>query len=153
MKEVVLAFVIALVIGAAINGWNGAGSDANPSPQEKANPAELAGGDASLIHETTDADWTKDVTQSSQPVLVDFYIENCAPCKEMTPVVAKVASDFAGKVKVYRVDAQANGSAARECSVQTIPTFVILKDGKVADFYTGIVPYKALHDAVAKVAG
>jgi thioredoxin 1 len=82
--------------------------------------------------------------------LVDFYTQTCAPCKEMAPVVEQVAADFGDKVKVFRVDIDANPRVAAQYSVNTLPMFIVYKDGKRGEAFTGIVPKEILAQTLNK---
>src|SRR6185437_6287077 len=139
MKEAIVSFLVALVIGAGINGLAGAGLLSNPSPMEKpANPAQgTSDGDASLVAETGDSSWSTDVASSSTPVFVDFYEDGCQPCKEMEPVITKLASEYKGKVKFLKVNAMQAPATISRYSVQALPTFMVFKDGKTVDSYMG----------------
>ena len=153
MKEAIVAFCVALVIGAAINGWMGAGSNASPSPEEHQQATSPAAADVSSMSETNEGSWDTDVLQAQTPVLVDFYGDNCPPCIQMTPVLAKLASEYQGKVRFVRINVENNPAACARYNVQTMPTFVLFKGGKVADSYTGIVPEEALKQAIDKALG
>jgi thioredoxin len=156
MKEAIFSFLIALVIGAGINGLVGAGLLANPSPMEKpANAGPSVGatdGDASLVAETGDSSWNSDVVSSSTPVFVDFYEDGCQPCKEMEPVISKLANEYKGKVKFLKVNAMQAPATISRYSVQALPTFYVFKDGKTVDSYMGIVPYSVLKGVMDRVS-
>ncbi len=72
----------------------------------------------------------KEVLESDLPVLVDFYADWCGPCKMMSPVVAKLAEALDGKVKVGKCNVDDNGAIAAKYNVQSIPNFVIIKNGQ-----------------------
>jgi thioredoxin 1 len=154
MKEVIFIFLFALVVGSAINGFAGAGGagSANPSPQEQ----QASGGTqgtTDAVAETSDATWNADVVQSQTPVLVYFYAEWCGPCKQMAPIVSKLAANYQGKVKFLRVDIDKNPSVTGQNNVQSIPTFLIFNGGKLVDSYNGAVPEGLLKGAVDKTLG
>lgn len=88
-----------------------------------------------------------DVLQASEPVVVDFYAEWCGPCRMMTPVVEQLASEFAGKVVMGKLDVDANQEIAIRYGVMGIPTLGLFRDGKMIDrligFPGGKAPIKA----------
>ena len=88
----------------------------------------------------------KEVLESKEPVLVDFYADWCGPCKMMAPVVEKLAEKYEGKVKVGKVNSDDEPELAQMFQVMSIPNFVIIKDGKVVDRVIGAVPQQALEE-------
>ena len=85
----------------------------------------------------TDQDYKKEVLESSIPVMVDFYAEWCGPCKQMAPIVDDLAKQYEGKVKIGKVDVDANPETPQMYGVQSIPTFVLIKGGEVVNKFTG----------------
>jgi thioredoxin len=94
----------------------------------------------------TKANFEKEVLESKEPVLIDFYADWCGPCKMMAPVVEKLAEKYEGKVKVGKVNSDDEPELAQMFQVMSIPNFVIIKDGKVVDRVIGAVPQKALEE-------
>jgi len=88
----------------------------------------------------------KEVLESKEPVLIDFYADWCGPCKMMAPVVEKLAEKYEGKVKVGKVNSDDEPELAQMFQVMSIPNFVIIKDGKVVDRVIGAVPQQALEE-------
>ena len=88
----------------------------------------------------------KEVLESKEPVLIDFYADWCGPCKMMAPVVEKLAEKYEGKVKVGKVNSDDEPELAQMFQVMRIPNFVIIKDGKVVDRVIGAVPQQALEE-------
>jgi len=84
-----------------------------------------------------DSTFTKDVLESDQPVVVDFYAEWCPPCRMMTPVVEKLAEEFAGQVKIGKLDTDASPDIAIRYGVSGIPTLGMFRDGKLVDRLVG----------------
>ena len=76
----------------------------------------------------TDENFEAEVLNSKMPVLVDFYADWCAPCRMMAPVVAALENQFAGKVKVGKINVDDNGETAMKYRVMSIPTLVIFKE-------------------------
>ena len=95
----------------------------------------------------SDASFEKDVLQSSEPVLVDFFAEWCGPCKAMAPALEQVAAEMKGKVKVVKLDVDQNPAVTQKYHIQAMPTLMIFKDGKVAAQRVGaLVQKKQLQD-------
>jgi len=96
----------------------------------------------------TDANFKKEVLESDLPVLVDFWAAWCAPCKMIAPHVEELAKEYAGKMKIGKVDVDANSKIATRYGVMSIPTIVFLKNGKVMDQLVGAV---SRHDLKRKI--
>jgi thioredoxin 1 len=95
----------------------------------------------------SDANFDKEVLQSSEPVVVDFFAEWCGPCKAMAPALEQVATELKGKVKVVKLDVDRNPDTTQKYRIQAMPTLMVFKDGKVAEQRVGaIVQKKQLHD-------
>lgn len=88
----------------------------------------------------------KEVLESKEPVLIDFYADWCGPCKMMAPVVETLAEKYEGKVKVGKVNSDDEPELAQMFQVMSIPNFVIIKDGKLVDRVIGAVPQQALEE-------
>ena len=78
-----------------------------------------------------------DVLKSGEPVVVDFYADWCGPCRMMTPAVEKLAEEYAGKVKIGKLDVDANQDIAIRYGVMGIPTLGLFLDGKLVDRMVG----------------
>jgi thioredoxin 1 len=81
-----------------------------------------------IVH-VTDATFEEEVLNSKTPVLVDFWAEWCGPCKMIAPVLDELAGDYAGKVKVCKMDVDANKETPAKFGIRGIPTLIIFKDG------------------------
>lgn len=94
-----------------------------------------------------------EVLQAPTPVLVDFYADWCNPCKMMGPVVARIAEEYEGRVKVGKCNIDENMKLAQEYRVSSIPAFIIFKDGKPAANYVGAMSAAELKNKVEQALG
>lgn len=82
----------------------------------------------------------EEVLKSETPVMVDFWAEWCGPCKALAPTIDIIAGEYAGKMKVYKLDVQTEASVASKYGVSSIPTLLIFKAGEVAERIVGLKP-------------
>lgn len=99
----------------------------------------------------TDANFEQEVLKSSQPVLVDFWAEWCAPCRMLTPTIESLADEKAGKVKVGKVDTDANRQIAMKYGISAIPTVIIFKGGQVVKTFMGLRKKDEFTAALAEI--
>ncbi len=85
----------------------------------------------------TDSNFDTDVLNSEVPVLVDFWAEWCGPCRMMSPTVDAIATDYAGRLKVGKLNVDENGAVAQRYQVRGIPMLLLFKGGKVVDQRVG----------------
>lgn len=114
-------------------------------------PEKAQKGGNIMEYKFTADNFESEVLQASMPVLVDFYADWCNPCKMMGPVVAKIAEEYQGRVKVGKCNIDENMELARNYHISSIPAFVIFKDGKPAANYVGSMPAAELREKVEKV--
>ena len=90
------------------------------------------------VQEFTDQNFEEQVLKSTQPVLVDFWAEWCMPCRMLAPTIDKIATEYAGKVKVGKVDTDANREISIKYGISAIPTVILFKNGQVAQKFVGL---------------
>jgi thioredoxin 1 len=83
-----------------------------------------------IVH-TTDSSFESDVLQSDIPALVDFWAAWCGPCKMIAPLLDELSTEYAGRVKICKVDVDTSPETAAKCNVRGIPTLLVFKNGTV----------------------
>jgi thioredoxin len=87
--------------------------------------------------EFTDQNFEEEVLKSEKPVLVDFWAEWCGPCRMMAPAVESVATDYAGRAKVGKLNVDENQSVASRYNIRSIPTLLLFKNGQIQEQLVG----------------
>jgi thioredoxin 1 len=103
------------------------------------------------VVEVNDANFDQEVLRNEQPVMVDFWAVWCGPCKAIAPIVESVATTYAGKLKVAKVNVDQNGATPSRYGIRGIPALLFFKGGKVADQVVGYVPQNVIEEKVQKL--
>ena len=103
------------------------------------------------IHEFTDQSFDTDVVQADLPVLIDFWAVWCGPCNAIAPTIEEIAGDYAGKVKVGKLNVDQNQNTAMQYGVRSIPTLLIMKSGEVVSQIVGAVPKENITKALDEI--
>jgi thioredoxin 1 len=98
-----------------------------------------------------DGDFQKEVLDSLQPVLVDFWATWCAPCRAIAPAVEELATQYKGRVKVVKVNIDEHQQTPQQYGVRSIPMLFVFKGGVVVEQIVGAVPKARLEEALKKV--
>lgn len=88
----------------------------------------------------------EEVTNSSVPVMIDFFADWCGPCKMLMPIVEELAGEYEGKVNILKLDVDESQDLAQKYGVMSIPTLVFIKNGEEVDRITGALPKDALQE-------
>ena len=99
----------------------------------------------------SDESFEREVLQSPTPVLIDFWAPWCGPCRAIAPVVEELARDYAGKLKVVKMNVDDNPRTPMKYGVRGIPNLIVFEGGQMREQIVGAVPKAALVKAVTKV--
>jgi thioredoxin 1 len=105
------------------------------------------------VKEFTSANWDQEVVKNEQPVLVDFWAVWCGPCRAIAPTLEKVAAQFAGKLKVGKVNVDEQPELASQFGISSIPALLFFKGGQESGKLVGALPERELVAAVNRVIG
>ena len=98
----------------------------------------------------TDTNFENDVLKSNVPVLVDFWAEWCGPCRALAPTIDELAKEFAGKVKVVKMNVDENPNTPGKFKIRGIPTLLLFKNGQLVDQLVGAHPKATISDLMTR---
>jgi thioredoxin 1 len=101
----------------------------------------------------TDDDFDQQILKADLPALVDFWAAWCGPCRTVGPVVEELAGEYAGKIKVAKLNVDDNKQTPGKYGVRGIPTLMLFKNGEVVDQIVGAVPKSRIKELLDKVTG
>ncbi len=99
----------------------------------------------------TTGNFDSEVVQSAVPVVADFWAEWCGPCKMIAPVLRELATQYKDKIKIAKIDVDAQGELAQQFNIVSIPTILVFSKGKVVKQQVGAVPRQALEKMIKEV--
>ena len=97
-----------------------------------------------------DGEFQKEVLESQQPVLVDFWATWCAPCRAIAPLIDDLATQYKGQVKVAKINIDDNQGTPQQYGIRSIPTLLVFKGGQVVEQIVGRVDKSRIEDALRK---
>ncbi len=123
-----------------------------PKPVAAPPPAQVASS-SSAAHPfpVTDGSFNSEVLNSKTPVMVDFWAPWCGPCRLIAPVLEKLAGEYAGRIRIAKLNVDENPRMASQYQVQSIPTLMLVKNGKIVDRIVGALPEPQLRKQVERL--
>lgn len=103
-----------------------------------------------FINQVNDTNFERDVLQASQPVLVDFWAEWCAPCRMLAPVIEAVAEKYADTARVVKLNVDENPSISQRYGIKGIPTLILFKDGREEERIVGATSKESIARLIEK---
>ena len=105
-----------------------------------------------MANQITDGNFEQEVLQSEVPVLIDFWAPWCGPCRAMGPVIDELSEEYAGQVKIVKMNVDENSATPGKYGIRAIPTLILFKDGEVVDQSTGAVSKSSIKEMITKKA-
>ena len=105
------------------------------------------------VHEFTDGNFQSEVLDAEHPVLVDFWAEWCMPCRMLTPTIEEIADEMSDKVKVGKLDTDANREVAVKFGIHALPTLILFKGGEPVEKFIGLKNRDELASAMNGAVG
>ena len=102
------------------------------------------------IKNLTDETFDADLASSKEPVLVDFWAPWCAPCRMVAPVLESISEEYAGRLRIAKVNVDDNPRVAASFRVSSIPTLILFREGKVVDLIIGAQPRSSIQTIIDK---
>ena len=99
----------------------------------------------------TSSNFDTEVVKSAVPVVADFWAEWCGPCKMIAPILKDLAKDYKDKIKIAKIDVDAEGDLAQQFNIVSIPTILVFSKGQVVKQQIGAVPRQALEKMIKEV--
>ncbi|MGC8551755.1 MAG: thioredoxin [Phycisphaerae bacterium] len=96
----------------------------------------------------TDSNFQQEVLSSAEPVLVDFWAEWCGPCRMLAPTIDELALEYKGRIKVGKVDTDANHDTAIKYNINSIPTIILFDRGQIVRRFVGVMPKREFKTAM-----
>lgn len=148
MKDLIIVFLIALVIGSAINASKDAGGSGETSGQTSDQPLS---NEPSPVTATSDASFEQDVLKSDTPVFVDFWAPWCGPCRRVAPILDQLAKENQGRLKFFKLNADENPNTVNRYAIVGLPSMYIFKHGVIVAKMEGAGPKEEIAAAINKV--
>jgi len=101
----------------------------------------------------SDSDFTKEVIESSLPVIVDFWATWCGPCQVMGPLIDAIAEEHEGKIKVLKLNVDENPVTPAKYGIRGIPTLILFNGGEIVERIVGAQPKGTIENLLKKVVG